>query len=443
MASRLPESIAAGGDPDDEQRVGPPERPGIYYGWWLLAASVVAMAFGSGFSFWSFGLYISPLESQFGWNRTEVSIGFSIALAASGVASPLVGHLIDTRGPRSSILIGTTLSCLSFLLLAQTHSLWQWYAFNGINAVFRQMMFFIPFQTLVSRWFDARRGVALSILGVGFSMGGFAVVPLMRFVIDRFDWEGAFYFSSLATALVFLPVGLLVVRNSPAEMGLPVDGHRVRRRATHVPTKAGPSIPLSRALRTPLFWMIALGLSLMFYGMFGWTVHQVPFWESHGFSRETGALFVSAGAGIGILFRLSLGVIPDRIPRFELAGMAFTACLAFCMLTLLILGATPAGISIYLAFYIVGGAGGPMIEALLLTRAFGVTHFATLLGVVVVVETIGQIISPTVAGAIYDSTGSYDGALLMFVCTFALSFTMFLIALRTPRPIEVTVVTSN
>jgi cyanate permease len=173
---------------------------------------------------------------------------------------------------------------------------------------------------------------------------------------------------------------------------------------------------------------------MLFYGMFGWTVHQVPFWESEGYSRQTGALLISMAAGIGIIFRLALGIMADRIPRFEYAAMFFTACL-FMSMTTILLNSSLAGIGVYLAFWILGSSGGPMIEALLLTRAFGVAHFATILGTVVVVETIGQIISPTVAGAIFDSTGSYEGALVMFMCTFMLSFSMFAIASRLPRPI--------
>jgi len=392
------------------------------------------MAFGSGFSFWSFGLYVSPLEDDFGWSRAEVSLGFSAALLVSGVTSPFVGRLIDQRGPRTSILIGASLCSLSYILLAFTDSLWQWYVFNIINAIFRQMMFFIPFQALVSRWFDARRGVALSILGTGFSMGGFLVVPLMRYVIDTLDWQGAFLFSSALTALIFLPVGFFIVRNSPADIGQQIDGGFTGTRSRGSPLRRA-SVTLSQAVRTPLFWLIAFGLCLLFFGMFGWTVHQVPFWEARGYSRETGALFVSAAAGVGIILRLSLGVVADRIPRFEYAGMAFTASLGLAMLSLLLVDGTP-GVAIYLAFWIFGSSGGPMIEALLLTRAFGVTHFATILGSVVVVETIGQIISPTVAGAIFDATGSYDQALVMFIGAFSLSFVMFTLASRLPRPID-------
>ena len=84
----------------------------VYYGWWLLAGSVVAMALGSGVSFWAFGLYVEPFEDDFGWSRAEVSFAFSIALLSGGVAGPLIGRWIDVRGPREVILVGAVMTLL-------------------------------------------------------------------------------------------------------------------------------------------------------------------------------------------------------------------------------------------------------------------------------------------------------------------------------------------
>jgi len=389
------------------------------------------MAFGSGVSFWAFGLYVEPLEQEFGWSRARVSLGFSISLLVSGVSSPLVGRWVDAKGPRSAILIGAVLTAGSYFLLATTSALWQWYVYSSINAVFRQMMFFIPFQSLISRWFDRRRGIALSILGTGFSMGGFVIVPLVSQVIETVDWQGAFVFSGITTALVFLPIGLLLVRNSPADVGALIDGAPPATDGRPVAPAGG--VPLGVAIRTPLFWTLSAALMLFFFGMFGWLVHQIPFYESIGISRTSAAGIVSLAAGAGIFVRLGFGLIADRIRQFEKAAMALAAFLTAAMLALLI-NSSPAGIAIFLAFWVIGAGGGPMMEALLLTRAFGVAHFATILGAVVVVETLGQILSPTIAGAIYDGTGSYNWALALFAATFVASFVLFFIALRLPRP---------
>jgi predicted MFS family arabinose efflux permease len=172
---------------------------------------------------------------------------------------------------------------------------------------------------------------------------------------------------------------------------------------------------------------------LFFYGMFVWLVHQVPFYESVGISRRDAATIVSVTAGLSVFTRLLVGFIADRIPRFEVAALGLALTLLAAMVTLTV-STSPAAIALFLVLWVIGTSGGPMIEALVLTRAFGVAHFATILGAVVVVETIGQILSPTLAGAIYDATGSYDAALLMFIGTFSLAFVAFFVALKLPRP---------
>lgn len=407
-------------------------RRRVFYGWWLLAAAVVSMALGSGVSFWSFGLYVDPLEAEFGWSRAEVSLGFSLSLLVSGLVAPLIGRWIDTRGPRSAILVGTVLTALSYLLLAFTDSLWQWYLFSSINAVVRQLMFFMPFMALISRWFDRRRGIAVSILGSGFSLGGFLVVPLMSAAIDGLGWRGAFVISAIATAAVFWPVGQFIVRDSPADVGAEVDGAPPR--DDDLPSPPVEGMTLREALRTPLFWVLAFALMLLFFGMFGWLVHQIPFYESVGISRGTAALIVSVTAGLGIGTRLLVGAFADRVRRFEVLAIFLVVFLIAAMTTLSI-STAPAAIALFLVFWVGGTAGGPIIEALLLTRAFGVAHFATILGAVVVVETLGQIISPTIAGAIFDRTGSYDLAILVFIGTYAASLVLFVVALRLPRPV--------
>jgi sugar phosphate permease len=406
-------------------------RKKVYYGWWLLAGAVVAMALGSGVSFWSFGLYVGPLEDDFGWSRGQVSLGFSLALLVSGLSGPFVGRWVDMRGPRSAILIGGGLTAASYMLLASTNTLWQWYLYSAINAVFRQMMFFIPFQTLVSRWFERRRGTALSILSTGFSLGGFIVVPLMGLSIDALEWRGSFVVSGAAVAAVFLPIGLFLIKDSPAEVGALVDGAAPEPGGR--PPAAMGGATLRAALRTPLFWMLAAALMMFFFGMFGWMVHQIPFYESQGMSRRTAATIVSLAAGAGIFARLGFGLVSDKVRRFEYAAMTLGGFLLAAMLTLLF-DSGPVGITAFLVFWIIGTGGGPVMEAMLLTRAFGVARFATILGAVVVVETAGLIVSPTIAGVIFDRTGSYDWALAMFAASFALAMGLFAIAARMPRP---------
>ncbi len=287
-----------------------------YYGWWMLAASVVAVALAAGLSFWSFGLYVDPLESQFGWSRAEVSGGFSVGFLASAIAAPLIGWWIDRYGPRRIILIGAVLTAASYLLLAATSELWQWFVYQSINAVFRQMMFFIPFQALISRWFDRRRGLAVGLLGTGFSLGGFVVVPIMQAVIDAVRWEGSFIVAGIAIVAIFTPLSLLLLRDDPSEIGAEVDGDA---RPADSPATPRPltGVSVREALRTPLFWVISGALTAFFFGMISWMLHGIPYYESVGYSTERAALLFSIAAGGGVVARLTFGYLATASPAWR------------------------------------------------------------------------------------------------------------------------------
>lgn len=412
-------------------------RRRVFYGWWLLAGSVLAMMVGSGVSFWAFGLYIEPLEEEFGWSRAAVTLGFSVSLLVSGLLSPFVGRWIDTYGPRRVILVGSVMTAATYVLLATTENLWQWYTYQSINAVFRQMMFFIPFQALISRWFDRRRAVAIGILATGFSLAGMVVVPVMRVVIDAVGWEGSFIFSGVVVGVLFVPLALFVIRDDPSDVGAMVDGDAARPGQALPRGQAAPRLggmTVRAAMRTPIFWLLALAFMALFFGLFGWMVHAVPYFESVGRSPGWAAALVAIAAGGGVVSRLLFGFGVDRWFSIAVGSFYTVGFMGLSILVLLVSGGSVWGIVLFMIAFMIGSGGGPMLEPLLLTRAFGVRHFATILGMVVVVETLGQVVSPVVAGAIFDSTGEYDWALAMFSGAFLVSVLLFLLAVRLPFP---------
>lgn len=406
----------------------------VYYGWWILAGAGVGMALIGGLYMWAFGLYIEPLEAEFGWSRAEVSLGISVALLASGLASPFVGRLTDHWGPRLTLLLGTGFASGGFALLATTDALWQWYLYSAVLGVSLAMAFFIPFQVLLSRWFDRRRALALGLLGVGpASLGGLAMVPIVRALIDTVGWEGAFMVSGAVVLAFFLPVSLLLVRNNPPRdaTGAHPDAVPGERAAA----SGAQGLRLGAAMRTPLFWTLTLGISLYFYGAFGLIVHAVPFFEDKGLSSSTAAGIVAAMAGFSFFTRVTVAGLADRVPRFEAIAilLAFTGIAA---VSILFAGTATPVILVFILFWALVDTAPPVLESMVLPPAFGVAYFATILGTVGVVRTAFMLVSPTVAGGIFDATGSYDGALIMFIGAFIGAMVFFYISLRLPRPAD-------
>ncbi len=407
-------------------------RRRIYYGWWLILGSMVAVGILSGIAIWSFTLFVEPLEVEFGWSRAQVVLGASLAALTGGVSSPFVGRWVDAQGPRRVILVGVVLSVLSLILLSTTSALWQWYLYNGVFGVGIAASYFIPFQALASRWFDRRRGMAIGLLGVGIALGGLGIVLAMRVVIDAFDWRGGFLFGAALMGAYMVPLTLWLLRDRPSDVGARIDGQQVR---TDEARRAVPltGVALSHALRTPLFWTLTLAIGLFFFGAFGWVVHAVPYYESRGIGTGLAAGLVAISLAVGAGARLAGGWIVDRSQSFERLAMGMAVLGGLAMLSLLTLPGF-VGVGLFIFLWACSNVGPFMLEPVAMSRAFGVRHFATIIGVVTVLRTALQLLGPLVAGIIFDSTGKYDWALITFIVIFGVAAALFYVAARLRRP---------
>lgn len=392
------------------------------------------MAIAAGVSFWALGLYVTPLEDEFGWSRSSLQIGFSISLLISGLASPLAGRLVDRHGARLTIIVGTVLTVASYLVLALTDTLWEWYLYQSVNAFFRSFMFYIPFQVLISSWFNRKRGRAVGILATGFSLGVILFL-VMQQLIDNVGWRFSFIFAAAALAVIFLPVALFVVRNRPSDMGLEVDGEATPARSASGPRLAGlTGLTVGEALRTVNFWVIAFAFMCFFFGMFGWMVNGTPVYEAYGIPRGTISWLMMAGGLGGLISRPTFGYLAERIPSVEAASVVLAAFLIGGFTSLLLTDASWLGIGLFIGCWLVGSAGGPVLEPLILPRVFGLAHFGAIMGTMFMIETIGQVVAPYIGGAIYDATGGYDLLLIVFIGSLGASMALFALAHVIPNP---------
>ena len=405
-----------------------------YYGWWVLVGMVVALIVAEGATFGSFGAYVEPLEERFGWSRTQVSLGFSVTVGTVGLCAPLIGWLVDHVGPRRLMLIGAPLCAVSFALLANMTQLWQWYAWISLNALALGCVAYIPAQALAVRWFDRHRAAAVSVIGASLWVGQLVMLPIVQSIISALGWRDAFLYSGVMVLGAYA-IAFLLVRDQPPE-GHP-EFERPEEPQQTAPAIVGTAVGVTtrEALRHPLFWCIVAGLMLFFFVLFGWLSQAVPYYRSVDYSVSWSATLVSITAGGAAVWLLVAGSQLERVRRPELAAVFCTALLTLSMLALWISGGSIAGVAAHIPLYVLGYAAGPPIEALLFSRAFGLRSFATIMGTAFMFETVGIFASPIIAGEIYDRTGSYDYALLLYAACAGASCVIFLIASRIRQPL--------
>ena len=370
----------------------------------VLAASV-------GFSFFSIliassGLFFGPLGAEFGWNRTLLSSGPSIASILTAVLGPFLGALIDRYGSRRVVLPGlalTVLSIASFALTTGSQTLWivMWVAF-GIVAVSIKST---AWTAAVLGVFKQSRGLALGLTLSGTAVAQIIVPPLANWLITDFGWRAAFVWLAIGWGGLTLILCVLFL----------FDAHDRRPEAASRDEPSDPSLSgltSAQALRDTALWRIAASNFVVMLLTMGLMIHLFPILTEAGITRERAALLTSLGGVAGITGKLITGWLLDRFRPNWVGGITLAvAAIAFLLLNYGI--RSPA--LIVVAMLVNGYAAGTktQITGLLTAQYGGMKNFGKIYGVMAALMALAAGLGPTLAGAIYDNLGGYGPFLLV------------------------------
>ncbi len=199
-------------------------RKKIFYGWWIVLATNLICMVGYGTWLYSFGVFFKPMSAEFGWTRAMTAGAYSLRSIEGGIASPIVGWAVDKYGSRGVIIVGAIVSGGAFALMPLVNSLLGFYLVYGILlSAGMSAMLYLPAWTVIAKWFKRRLSLAMALLAVGAGFGGLICAPASAFLIERYGWRSAFVVLGVVIWIVAIPLAL-VVKNSPAEMGLAPDG---------------------------------------------------------------------------------------------------------------------------------------------------------------------------------------------------------------------------
>jgi MFS family permease len=380
----------------------------VYYGWVVVA--VVLLANLSVFSFNPiFGLFVTPLEQQFGWSRSVISRSLTLGTVVGALLAPGLGMLVDRVGTRLPMVVFGLGAAGCYFLLSGVRQVWQ---FNLIVALLYPLTWIGVGQMMgsvnVNRWFVRRRGRAMGIVMMGASGGSVIFIPLSTFLIATAGWRFTFQvLGVMAVLLISLPAFLLLV-NRPELLGLAghpeLRGPRAAGGAAG-PTRAEEAWTLREAARTRAFWLTLLGLMVGTVAVQGYFVHAVPHMEARGFSRAIASAVWSAFFVTGVGAKFLWGFLIERIGvRRGLVLLFLGEALG---LHLLLNAASPAALFLYA---VINGLGhGPylQLQAMVWAEYFGRQSIGRIYGVVQPAIVVSGSIGPWLGGYLYDLSGNY------------------------------------
>jgi len=384
-----------------------------------------------GFVVFGFTAFFEPIANEFGWSYAQISLAASLRGAEVGLLAPIIGLFIDRWGPRRLAFGGTVLLGVGLMLLSRTTSLGMFYGAFALVALGISGLSPTVVITAVANWFRRKVGIATGIIASGFAFGGL-LVPVVVRLIDVFDWRTAIFVLGLSMWVIGLPLSLLL-RHKPEQYGYLPDGEQ----GNAVIPYEGPApaqtvemdIGAKQALKSRIFWHMALAMTCQFLPISAVIVHVMPYLSSVGIVRSTSSLVATAIPLVSIIGRLGSGWLGDRFDKRRVA----TGCFAAMSLGLLFFSyASNEGMWLLIPFIIlfgIGWGGNTTIRAAMLREYFGRSSFGTILGFMMGMIALGGIIGPLFAGWVFDNWGSYHAAWLIFAC---LVFAALIIMATTP-----------
>src|SRR5215813_10823063 len=347
----------------------------------------------------AFSLLFPPILDEFGWERGLTAGAFSFGFLVSACLSPLVGRLMDRRGPRIVIEMGAIVMAIGLALAPLMSRPWHLYATLGVLVGGGGNCLGYTGQSLyLPNWFVRRRGLAMSLAFSGVGVGSIVLLPWLQALIAQSGWRAACWALSLLVLCVLVPLNL-VLRRRPEDVGLLPDGDAAPRgttaaRRTNVVDAAWAAVDwtLARAMRTARFWWIAIGYFLALFAWYAVQVHQTKYL-------------------VAVPGQIALGHLSDRIGR---EWVWTVGCLGFvlCFLALLALRHAPTAPLLYLMVISQGmlGYGLTSVIGAIPAEIFEGRHYGAVFGTLMLAAISGGAAGPWVTGALYDLTGSYTAA---------------------------------
>jgi MFS family permease len=378
----------------------------IFYGWWIVAAFSVTTFMSTGVRH-AVGPFLKPIVADLGIDRASFSIVIALSLFLYGLFMPIAGMALDRFSVRVVTSAGTLLLVLSLVLTAMVRNFWEFAAVYGV---------LVPLglagtgpviaSGVVARWFNKRRGTALSVLGSASMTGMSLLVPAITWLIITRGWRMTYVVIGAIILVIVTPLCLWVFRDSPESIGLMADGAPVKPGASTGPVER---VTAREALQTLAFWQLACSFFTCGFSMSLLSAHGIPMLTDHGYSPmfASWAMGVLGGSSIG--FTVMLGALSDRFGRRPVLSTIY-AGRVLIFAGFFLIRDNPIAL---LVVAVMGGitmAGTGSMTSALTADIYGRFSVSSVFGLIFLVHQTGSALGSSLAGVLFETTGGYGAA---------------------------------
>lgn len=376
------------------------------YAWTRLLVSLALMTIGNS-GMYTVTVVLPRLQTEFGVNRADASLPYTLTMIGFGVGGILMGRLSDRFGVTIPVMIGAVGIGLGYIGAGNASSLLLFSLAQGVlMGLLGTSATFAPLVADTSRWFTRRRGIALAICMSGNYVAGAIWPPIIQHFIDSYGWRPTYIGLGVFCLVTMLPLALLL-RPRPPDVDVPVAANPAANAAANTVQGVDHARPLGLSPVVLQTLLCVAGVSCC-VAMSMPQVHIVAYCGDLGFGAARGAEMLSLMLGMGIVSRLVSGWISDHIGGLRtlllgsvLQGVALLLFLPFDGL-----------VPLYLVSAMFGLFQGGIVPsyALIVREYFSPKEAGARVGTVLMATLLGMALGGWLSGVIFDFTGSYKAA---------------------------------
>ncbi|MET1133249.1 MAG: MFS transporter, partial [Aeromicrobium sp.] len=394
-------------------------RPRVHRAWLVAGVTFLVLLASAAFRS-SLGVLLVPIEEDLGWSRTDTSIAVSLNLIVYGVAAPFAAALLERIGVRRTAVAALLLIAVGCLASTVMTAPWQLSVLWGLVIGIATGSVALVFGAIVvNRWFVARRGLVLGILGAAWATGQLVFLPLLAATVDEFGWRAAsLVIAGCCAALV--PVVAVVLRDRPSDVGLEPFGGIDPEAVTAVPQSAGAAVVHAVTVLREVFWTRSFLLLAGTFFVCGWTTngiissHFVPAAHDHGMQATTAAGLLAVVGIFDIVGTIGSGWLTDRFdPRVLLSVYYALRGLALLAVPALLGPSVEPPLLVVVALFGLDWVATVPPTVVLCRIAFGAERGGIVFGWVFAAHMIGAGVAAAASGALRATSGDYTSAWLL------------------------------
>lgn len=362
--------------------------------WALAIAQLVAW----GAVYYAFSLFVVPMERELGWSRAATNAALSLGLLVSGLAAYPVGKWIDHGHGRAVMTTGSLLASAMLAVWSQAGSLVTLFAaWVGLGVAMAATLY-DPVFAVITRNYPGnfRAKITLITLVAGFASTAF--IPLTQGLIDWLGWRHALLALCAINLSVCVPIHWRALRGRATDTASPVSKARI---------EAENNESVSRALRAPVFWALAICFTAYYATFAALTFHLVPLMIERHVSQPV-VLATMAVIGPAQVLARTLWFAAGRNVSHQIVGVIITSAFPVSVVILLIAGTSPVALILFAVIY--GGANGMMtiLRGTIVQEVLWVEGYGAINGLLATPANIAKGIAPISAALIWTIGRNYQ-----------------------------------